>query len=110
MEEEGEKMLGSFSGSGGMIMMGGTELGRYGEMWIERLDETQARTRSGEELLGRRVERTIIPCRERETGTINLCRRHLFPPVSFPQVLRGMHPRLTSACLHTHRHSKIFNT
>lgn len=91
-------------------MMGGTELGRYGEMWIERLDATQARTRSGEELLGRRVERTTIPCRERETGTINLCRRHLFPPVSFPQVLRGMHPRLTSACLHTHRHSKIFHT
>lgn len=35
MDEEGEKMLGSFSGSGGMIMMGGREPAGYGEWWSQ---------------------------------------------------------------------------
>lgn len=38
MDEEGEKMLGSFSGSGGMIMMGGREPGGYGEWWSPSME------------------------------------------------------------------------
>lgn len=92
MEEEGEKMLGSFSGSGGMIMMGGTGRGRYGETWAGRLDATQVGRR---ELGTRNGEKCYaMPGKRNETTAVDIFSSRL------PQVLRGKPPRLTGTRLY----------